>query len=125
MSSGLAPTGEGLALAALIAGNTYVALFVGTPGTQPSSGEVSGGAYARVQVTAWTTAGSNPTVGSNTNVLTFAQASAGWGTVNQFAIFDALTVGNMRGWGDLAAAKTINLNDTARFAAGVLTISVT
>jgi hypothetical protein len=115
-----------LAINALTGGTTYVALFTSAPNTNPPNVEVTGGSYARKVMTGnWTNAGSNPTVASNTALVTFIAASAPWGTINQFAIMDALTAGNMRGWGDLASPKTINNGDTAQFGVGTLTISVT
>jgi hypothetical protein len=126
MATELTPTGETLAINALTGGTTYVALFTSAATTNPPNVEVTGGSYARQLMTSnWTNAGSNPTVASNTAIVTFPSATANWGTVNQFAIMDALTAGNMRGWGDLASPKVINNGDTARFAAGTLTISVT
>lgn len=125
MASSLTPTGETLAVNAVASG-TYVSLHTSAAGTNPPTNEVStsGTAYARQAVT-FTNTGSNPTVAQNSTVINYSQATAAWGTLNQFAVWDALTGGNMRGWGDLTTAKAVNIGDTASFPINSLTISVT
>ncbi len=94
-----------------VAPTAYVALFT-TPPTSKSgvtgATEVAGGAYARQQTSAATwnaasnSAGSEPGVTpaniSNLLAITFPIATANWGTVIAFGIFDALTVGNLLYW---------------------------
>jgi hypothetical protein len=60
----------------------------------------------------------------NTGAVTYPEATAGWGTVTHFAIFDAITGGNFLAHGTLAASKTIGSGDNAEFAAGDLDVSV-
>lgn len=122
MASGLTATGETLAVNALTTGTPYVALYTSTAGSPPTT-EVSGGSYARQAVT-WTNAGSLPTVAQNNAVINFPTATAAWGTINQLAIMDAATAGNMRGWADVTNPKAINNGDQARFAINALQISV-
>jgi hypothetical protein len=80
----------------------YVALFTAA-GTDAGTGftEVVGGSYAR-KVTAaadWNSAtGSGPSVISNANTLTFATATADWGTVVAFGLYDAISAGNLLCW---------------------------
>ena len=124
MASELAPSGEAAVVAALTSPGPYVALHTSPAGQNPPTLEVTGGGYGRQQITAWTSSGSNPTVSKNSNIVSFSQATAAWGTINQFSIWSALTGGNMLGWGDLTAPKAVNTNDTARFAANSLTITV-
>jgi hypothetical protein len=127
MASELAPSGEAAVVAALTSPGPYVALHTSAAGTNPPTSEVltTGGTnYGRQQITAWTSTGSNPTVSKNSNIVSFNQALAAWGTINQFSIWSAVTGGNMLGWGDLTAPKAVNINDTARFAANSLTITV-
>ena len=94
--------------------------------TGSSAGEVSGGAYARVSVTNndtnWPAAASGAK--ANGTAITFTQATAGWGTVTDFAILDASTAGNILGWGTLTASKTIADGDTASFAIGDLDVTL-
>jgi hypothetical protein len=80
----------------------YVALFTAV-GTDAGTGftEVSVGAYARVATAAadWNSAsGSAPSQISNANTLTFPTATADWGTVIAFGLFDAATTGNLLAW---------------------------
>lgn len=55
--------------------------------------EVTGGGYARVVNDSWTV--TNPNQISNTNAITFAQATGSWGTPIQAFIADASTAGNL------------------------------
>ncbi len=121
MTSNLSGKGETAILAPLTS-SAYVSLHTGDPGDTGAS-EVSGGGYARQPVT-FTNAGNNPTVASNSAVINFPTATAGWGTISYFGIWDAVTAGNFRGSGTMTA-KNVNLNDTARFLAGTLTITAT
>jgi len=91
--------------------NVHFALFTSAPNDAGGGTEVSGGSYARVAVA---TAGSNFTVNSgdpssavNAVDITFPIATANWGTITHFGIFDASTAGNMRYWGALPVAREI------------------
>src|ERR1700747_1140826 len=80
----------------------YVALFTAV-GSDAGSGftEVSGGAYARVATAAadWNAAtGSAPSSISNANTLTFPTATANWGNIIAFGLYDAPTAGNLLAW---------------------------
>jgi hypothetical protein len=102
----------------------YFALFTAAPTDAGAGTEVSGGSYARVAKTASTngfTAASGGTA-TNSEDIDFGTASADWGTVTHFAVFDALTSGNLLGWGVLGTAKTINSGDGGKFLAGSLTL---
>jgi hypothetical protein len=86
--------------------------------------EVSGGSYVRKTTagTDWNAAASGSV--TNAAALTFVTATANWGTVQSFALFDASSAGNMLVWGDLTTAKAINNGDTASFAIGAMTITL-
>lgn len=112
------------------------ALFTAAPGETGGGTEVTGGSYARVDLpplnTNWnatqggTTGNSSGTGGLTDNALdvTFPAPTANWGIVTHFAIFDALTVGNMLIHGALGTAKTVNNGDPApKFPAGTLDIT--
>lgn len=86
--------------------------------------EPSGGSYAR-KVTAdtdWDAASG----GSITNAtdLSFIEATGDWGTITHFAIFDAVTAGNLLASGALSASKAVTSGNTARFLAGTITITL-
>jgi hypothetical protein len=91
-----------------------------TGSTLPS--EVSGGSYARKSCATWDTASG----GSSKNgvAITFAQATAAWGTVTDFAICSAVTAGNVHCYGKLTVSKSVASGDTAKFATGDLKVQL-
>ena len=102
------------------AANVYVALSTtsisddGTGVTEPS-----GNGYARTIV-----AYDAPVLGVAQNQLvTFPQASGSWGTLVDFAIYDAVSGGNMLYHDNLTAPLPVGDLDTARFQAGQLPVS--
>jgi len=101
----------------------YVALSTANP-TDDASGmaEPVGGNYARKSHNAWDAAASGAS--ENTGAITFNQASASWGTVTYFAIFDDLTGGNMLLYGALDTPRAIGQQDTPSFADGALDITL-
>lgn len=99
--------------------------------------EVSGGAYARVSVTAslanfaGTQSAGSTTVStgtggqtSNNAAINFATPSAGWGNVTHWFIADASSAGNIWICDDLTTSKTINSGDTVSFATGAMTVTL-
>ena len=116
----------------------YVGLFLSDPGEGTPTGEITGNGYARAQLSptlanwagtqgAGTTTASTGTGGatSNNGVITFPTPTPNqWGQVTHFAIFDALTAGNMLFKGALSGGgKTVNAGDTVTFPAGQLQIT--
>ena len=101
----------------------YVALFTATPSDAGGGTEVSGGSYARVNSSAsWPAASSGSC--ANDVAIAFPSATANWGTVTQFGIFDASTAGNLLYWGDLTTSRSIlNGDPTPTFAIGALVIT--
>lgn len=101
--------------------NIYVALFVGDPlDTGAGGAEVSGGSYARVVMNSWDAAASRAT--ENTSQINFAEATASWGTVTHFAIYDAITGGNFLAHGDLSSSKAIGTGDNVYFIASAIDV---
>lgn len=107
--------------------NIYIALCKSTVldddtgSTLP--GEVSGGAYARIICNTWDASSGGAT--ENTQIETYAQATADWGTCTHFALCDHLTTGQMLAHGDLTASKNVQSGDTARFATGDIDVTLT
>jgi hypothetical protein len=103
----------------------YVGLSTADP-TDSGSGldEPSGNGYTRVQTSAshWNAATNG--LLKNAGNITFNQATGNWGTITHFALFDAVTAGNMLAYGALSQSKSISESDTARFEAGELDISL-
>jgi len=118
--------------------NMFVALFTANATDTAGGTEVTGGSYARVTIasslanwagtqSATSTVASSGTTGttSNNGAITFPAPTANWGVVTGFAVFDALTTGNMLIWGALTANKTVNNADPApSFAISALTFQV-
>lgn len=107
----------------------FVALFTASTALESNlpTAEISGGAYARVQATLTTcTAGTS----ENTVDITFATATADWGTLTHLAVVDHQTNTtwgtnvNVLMWGTLTASKTVGSGDTFKIPAGDLDISV-
>jgi hypothetical protein len=106
--------------AAYTAPTIYVALFTSDPGETGASGEVSGGDYARELLGATTRTNSSV---ANDAAVEFTTATANWGTVTHFGLFDALTSGNFLGGGVLTSSKVVNTGDTVRFSIGAITFT--
>jgi hypothetical protein len=102
----------------------YVALFTAAPTDAGGGTEVSGGGYARQSVTFGAPSGTAPTQIANSADVTFPVATASWGTVVAFGLFDASTAGNLLAWDNLTASKQIDVNDQAKFAAGDLKVTL-
>jgi hypothetical protein len=102
----------------------YVGLSTADPLDDASGlAEPSGGAYARVAHSAWDVAASGAT--ENTGTVTFPENTASWGTVTHFALFDALSGGNMLAHGSLNASKDLSsTGQTPRFSDGELDITL-
>lgn len=99
----------------------YLALFTANPTDAAGGTEVTGGSYARQSI-AFAAPSPSGTI-KNSALVTFPVASADWGTITGFAIFDASTVGNMLYWGALAASKSILTADQIKFAADSVVIT--
>jgi hypothetical protein len=96
----------------------YVGLFTSDPTDAGSGTEVSGGSYVRKAM-----AFSSPSNGatSNSSAVEFDQATASWGTVTHFGLFDASSSGNLLLHGALTTSKTIDSGDVFKFATSALT----
>jgi len=99
----------------------YVGLFTTDPTDAGSGTEVSGGSYAR-QSAAFA-APSNGASATSADV-TFPQATANWGTVTHFGVFDASSSGNLLYHGALDTSKAIETGDVFKIASGNLTITL-
>lgn len=102
---------------------TFVGLFTAAPTDAGGGTEVSGGSYARVALASKWSAASGTTKATNATV-TFPAASASWGVVTHFGIFDASSAGNLLGWAALTASKTVDSGDTLSFASTALTVTL-
>lgn len=108
---------------------TYVGLYTANPTDSGGGTEVTGGSYARVQIVQGTGAWDAPTAADpvatqNTAAVTFPAATANWGTVTGWGLFDASTAGNLLIWSALTTSRVINNGDTASFAAGAIDLTL-
>lgn len=103
----------------------YVALFTATPGAGGGGTEVTGNAYARAAVTNNTSNFPNASAGSKSNgaIINFPTPTGNWGTITSFAIFDAVTGGNLLYFGNLASSMAAGLNNAVSLAIGALSIT--
>lgn len=101
---------------------TYIGLFTAAPTDAGGGTEVSGGSYARVATAGlWNAAtGSAPASTSNASDITFPTATADWGTVIAFGIFDASSAGNLLWWDYIGAYDWLPFSCTLA-SPGVLT----
>lgn len=80
----------------------YLALFTTPVGIDGSGDEVTGGSYARVAIPF----GSVETgVAQNSTSVSIAAATADWGRVTHWAVYDALTGGNLMVFGELNVTR--------------------
>lgn len=85
--------------------------------------EVAGGGYGRRPVSfAEATAGAARSV--NDQFVTFAAATASWGTVAHAALFDAPTQGHLLWRGSLATPRSVSAGRTVELAAGGLVVGL-
>jgi len=105
----------------------YVSLHTADPTDAGTGTEVSGGSYARQGVdTGASSEWSAPASGGggyktdNSNDITFPTATASWGTVTHFGVWDASTSGNLLHYGALDESKTVGIGDELVIDAGDL-----
>lgn len=103
----------------------YLALLTTAPTTNTgtSAVEVTGGAYARVAVTAnatnWPAAAARAI--ANGVAFTWPTATASWGTVVGIASYSAATAGTFLDYFDLTTDKAVASGDTPQVAIGAMT----
>ena len=98
----------------------YLALYTSIPDDTGGT-EASGGAYAR---TVFTFTAASAGVTSNVADITFSEATADWGRIVAYGIFDALTAGNLLAWGHFEGTTQINSGQAFRVDAGNLDLTV-
>ena len=103
----------------------YIALYTATPSDAGGGTEVSGGSYVRKSVannaTQWPAAAAGAK--ANGEIIEFVEASADWGEIQAFGIFDAESAGNLMYWGPISPFKTVLSGDTAKFPVGDIDIT--
>jgi hypothetical protein len=109
------------------ASDLYIALYTVAPTDAGGGTEVTGGSYARVQVTNDLTTWAAVSSGTKVNDIdfTFPTATGDWGTVVAAAILDGPAADNFLCWGDLLVNKVVSTGDTFRILTGNFTITLT
>ena len=105
--------------------NLYVGLSDATINDATTGGDVSEstvGAYARVACNTWDVAASGAS--ENTAAITFAQATASWGTITDFFIADSTDAGNILFYEVADTSKAVGTDDTVQFDIGSLDITL-
>lgn len=96
-------------------GTWHVALFTTMPADDGTGGvEVTGGSYGRQAVTNNATefpaaTGANPSKVENANAITFATATADWGTVLGYGLYDSSSGGTLY-WFDVFSTSVVVSN---------------
>ena len=103
--------------------NTFVQLYSQDP---TDNGSATGALYTRVTYAAggWTRGIGGAGTLSNTNAITMQASAASAATASHFAVFDAITGGNLLFYGALTASKSIAVGDEVKFNALQLTLTV-
>jgi hypothetical protein len=104
----------------------YVGLSTTTPtNTGTNVTEPSGGSYTRVAVTNNATNFPAATARgkSNGTIVTFPAATADWGIITHFVIYDAASAGTFWAWGELTAPVDVTSATQASFGVGALVIN--
>lgn len=102
-----------------ITGTLYVALYTVAPDDDGTGGtEVTGGSYARVSFSDWTTASAGAK--SNNTAVEFPESTASWGTVVAATVMTLASGGVQKAVTDTFTNKAIGSGEIARFSAGEL-----
>jgi len=103
--------------------NLYLALYTVAPTDAGGGTELSGDAYVRVVCNSWSPSVAGGLSANAIEVL-FPEATADWGTVVAFAVWNALTGGTFKMWADLTVNRTILDKDSVRFNIGELIVTL-
>lgn len=105
----------------------FVALHTADPLDDASGAEANYTGYARVARAPldanWTAASATDGLTDNAAVVTFGICTAGSNTVTHFAIWDAISAGNMICHGVLTVSQVINVGVTPVFPIGSIDIT--
>lgn len=103
------------------AGPYYLALFTAAPNEEGGGTEVTGGSYARQQVTFGAASGGSI---SNSAPIEFPTATDSWGTAVAWGLFDNVSAGNMVWYGNITTPKELLAGDIYRVNANNLTLTM-
>lgn len=98
----------------------YLALYTNNPGEGNTGTEVTGGSYARQSITFGAAVGGTA---SNNADVQFPTATASWGTVTHWGLFDAATGGNFLFYSTFDVNKPVTSGDVFYVQSGELTVT--
>ena len=96
----------------------YLGLSLADPGDDAAGLSEPSDGYTRVATAGADWNASSGGSMSNAQDITFPEATGNWGTVTHFALFDAVSAGNMLAHGALTTSKNIETGEIAKFAGG-------
>jgi len=99
----------------------YVGLHLSSPTDANIGIEVIGGSYSR-QAISFDPPSSGVTL--NSSVVVFPTATASWGTVTHFGLYDSSGAGNLLMWGALSNPIVLDSGDSFTIPAGTLSVSM-
>jgi len=105
--------------------STYLGLSTTTPTKAGANITEPGDTYALVEVPAgsWGAAGATTTGAvKNSAAISFAVATASWGTITHVVLYDDAVGTNIIGYGALTVSKAVTTDQYLNFAIGELTI---
>lgn len=108
-------------IGAYAAPTIYVGYSTADPLDDASGLAEPGGGYTRVACAAWSRVGNEV---DNDAAVTFPEATGDQGTITHFALFDALSGGNMLCSSALGDSRSITTGITPRFSAGELNVTL-
>ena len=107
--------------------NLYVSLHTANPADDATGAEATYGSYTRVLRAPldanWTAGTATDGIITNAAIVTFPASSSGTNIITHFAIWDALSAGNMLCYGTLSVSITVTTGVTPAFAIGGITIT--
>ena len=103
----------------------FVALYISNPTDADTGSEVSGGGYARQQITfgAVSQVSGKGRI-SNAGKIEYSVATTAWGAVAYMGLRDAMNGGNLLAWAPLSQAKDVQIGDQVVFQIGDLSITL-
>jgi hypothetical protein len=102
-------------------GPFYLGLFTEVPGEEGGGSEITAGGYTRQEVVF-----GSPSDGklSNSEAIEFPTATANWGSAVACGLFDSLSGGTLRWFGEITEPKELYAGDIYRVDIGNLNITM-
>jgi hypothetical protein len=107
-----------------ISGTTVTLTSTAAHASSGSADSIIFSAFGPASASSGSEPSTSPASITNAAAITFPQATANWGTVTSFALYDASTSGNMQGWDYIGNFKWIPFSCTSA-SPGVLTVDST